>query len=60
MASRVEEIPALALDVDTPDDLAELGHELELRRGQAPATRGALIQLERAGEPPARVPQASA
>ena len=33
---RVEEVPGLALDVDTPDDLAELAAELELRRGQAP------------------------
>jgi 2-phospho-L-lactate guanylyltransferase len=57
---RVEEVRTLALDVDTPDDLAELVAELELRRGQAPATRGALIQLERAGGSPARVPQASA
>jgi len=60
VASSVEEIPALALDVDTPDDLAELVAELGLRRGQAPATRGALLQLERAGGSPARVPQASA
>jgi len=57
---RVEEVRTLALDVDTPDDLAELVAELELRRGHAPATRGALLQLERAGGSPARVPQASA
>jgi 2-phospho-L-lactate guanylyltransferase len=57
---RVEEIPALALDVDTSDDLAELAAELELRRGQAPSTRGALRQLDRSGAWPVRVPQASA
>jgi len=57
---RVEEIGALALDVDTPDDLAELAAELEVRRGQAPLTRGALRQLDRAGALPPRVPQASA
>jgi 2-phospho-L-lactate/phosphoenolpyruvate guanylyltransferase len=55
---RVEELPTLALDVDTPDDLAELAAELELRRGQAPLTRGALRQLDRAGGL-SRVPQAS-
>jgi 2-phospho-L-lactate/phosphoenolpyruvate guanylyltransferase len=56
---RVEEARALAVDVDTPDDLAELMAELELRHGHAPATRGALNQLDRAGGSPARVPQAS-
>jgi len=60
VASRVEEIPALALDVDTLDDLTELMAELERRRGQAPSTRGALRQLDRAGGSPPRVPQASA
>ena len=57
---RVEEVPGLALDVDTPADLAALTAELELRRGQAPSTRGALRQLDRAGAHPMRVPQASA
>ena len=56
---RVDEVRTLALDVDTPDDLAELAAELQLRHGQAPATRGALSQLDRAGRSP-RVPQASA
>jgi 2-phospho-L-lactate guanylyltransferase len=56
----VHEISGLALDVDTPADLAELSAELEVRRGQAPATRGALRQLDRAGASPVRVPQASA
>jgi 2-phospho-L-lactate guanylyltransferase len=56
---RVEEIRTLALDVDTPADLAELGAELGQRRGQAPSTRGALRQLDRAGASPVRVAQAS-
>ena len=46
---RVEQVPGLALDVDTPDDLAELAAALQGRRGHAPSTRGALRQLERAG-----------
>ncbi len=56
----VEDVPGLALDVDTPADLAELIAELELRRGQAPSTRGALRQLDRAGATPVRVVQAPA
>ncbi len=55
---RVEELRTLALDVDTPADLAELAAELEVRRGHAPSTRGALAQLDRAGG--ARVAQAPA
>jgi 2-phospho-L-lactate/phosphoenolpyruvate guanylyltransferase len=51
---RVEEVSALALDVDTAADLAELASELGLRRGQAQSTRGALRQLDRAGAAPAR------
>jgi 2-phospho-L-lactate/phosphoenolpyruvate guanylyltransferase len=58
--SRVEAIRTLALDVDTPADLAELSAELGLRHGQAPSTRGALSQLDRAGASPARVTQAPA
>jgi 2-phospho-L-lactate guanylyltransferase len=46
---RVEEVAGLALDVDTPGDLAELAAALEGRRGHAPSTRGALRQLERTG-----------
>lgn len=55
---RVEEVPGLTLDVDTPGDLAELAVALDSRRGQAPSTHGALRQLERAGAwtPPARTP----
>ncbi|HET8820286.1 MAG TPA: 2-phospho-L-lactate guanylyltransferase [Thermoleophilaceae bacterium] len=56
---RVDEVRTLALDVDTPADLAELAAELEVRRGQAPSTRGALRQLDRAGGGGARVAQAS-
>jgi 2-phospho-L-lactate/phosphoenolpyruvate guanylyltransferase len=55
---RVEEVPGLTLDVDTPGDLAELAVALDSRRGHAPSTHGALRQLERAGAwtPPARTP----
>lgn len=42
------EVPgSLLLDIDTPDDLAELSARLEGRRGLAPLTRGALAQLGR-------------
>ena len=60
VAHRVEEAPGLALDVDTPADLAELAAALEGRRGQAPSTRGALRQLERAGAWTAPLARASA
>ena len=43
----LEEPPSLVLDVDTPEDLAELSGRLGARRGQAPMTRGTLMQLER-------------
>ena len=48
-AYRVDDVRTLALDVDTGGDLSELAAELELRRGQAPSTRGALRQLDRLG-----------
>jgi 2-phospho-L-lactate/phosphoenolpyruvate guanylyltransferase len=61
----LEEPPSLVLDVDTPEDLAQLSGLLGSRRGQAPMTRGTLMQLERtrsrgpraAGKPrqPARI-----
>ncbi|HYN90533.1 MAG TPA: hypothetical protein VER75_01335, partial [Thermoleophilaceae bacterium] len=57
---RVEAVPTLALDVDTPDDLAELAAVLDGRRGQAPSTRGALRQLDRAGAWTPRMAHASA
>jgi 2-phospho-L-lactate/phosphoenolpyruvate guanylyltransferase len=59
-AHSVAEVPALALDVDTPGDLAELAAELEARRGLAPSTRGALRQLDRAGASAAHATQAPA
>jgi 2-phospho-L-lactate/phosphoenolpyruvate guanylyltransferase len=43
----VEQLPTLALDVDTAQDLELLAATLEGRRGQAPSTRGALRQLDR-------------
>jgi 2-phospho-L-lactate/phosphoenolpyruvate guanylyltransferase len=51
---RIDQVPALALDVDTADDLAALSAELQQRRGQAQSTRGALRQLDRAGAVPVR------
>jgi 2-phospho-L-lactate guanylyltransferase len=45
---RVEEVPSLSHDVDTPDDLSALADALEERRAVAPVTRGALRQLDRA------------
>lgn len=49
LAYRVEAVPSLALDVDTPDDLAALWGVVEGSRRSAGRTRGALAQLERAG-----------
>jgi 2-phospho-L-lactate guanylyltransferase len=43
----VERVPTLELDVDTPEDLAELAGALERRRDHAPSTRGALRRLDR-------------
>jgi 2-phospho-L-lactate/phosphoenolpyruvate guanylyltransferase len=43
----VAEVPTLMLDVDTGDDLAALTAALAKRPGGAPATRGALRDLER-------------
>lgn len=57
---RVEQVPALALDVDTPADLAQLAAELDLRRGQAPSTRGVLRQLDRVGASPVAAARAPA
>jgi 2-phospho-L-lactate guanylyltransferase (CobY/MobA/RfbA family) len=47
LSHRVEEVESLMHDVDTADDLAALGEELERRRGVAPRTRGALRQFDR-------------
>lgn len=48
----VDPVPSLMLDIDTPDDLAELSELLDERRGNAPMTRGALCQLDRSRERP--------
>jgi 2-phospho-L-lactate/phosphoenolpyruvate guanylyltransferase len=45
----VVEVPSLALDVDTPDDLAALQAELDASRGGAAHTRGTVRQLMRSG-----------
>src|SRR5439155_5058724 len=47
LAHRVEQAGSLLLDIDTPDDLAELSTRLEGCRAVAPMTRGALRQLAR-------------
>jgi 2-phospho-L-lactate guanylyltransferase len=43
----VESVPSLLLDVDTPDDLAELGRAFDEHRGRAPRTEGVIRQFER-------------
>ncbi len=45
--TEVAEVPSLALDVDTPDDLAALQERLAAQRGGAAHTRGLLHQLAR-------------
>jgi 2-phospho-L-lactate guanylyltransferase len=45
MTGRRAELPSLALDLDTPDDLARLRAELEERPDDAPATARALREL---------------
>jgi 2-phospho-L-lactate/phosphoenolpyruvate guanylyltransferase len=47
IAHQVLEIPTLALDVDTPDDLDALGESVATTRGGAAHTRGLLRQLTR-------------
>jgi 2-phospho-L-lactate/phosphoenolpyruvate guanylyltransferase len=49
---RVEEVESLMHDVDSAEDLAALGDELERHRGVAPRTRGALRQFDRLHVPP--------
>lgn len=44
----VVDVPTLALDVDTPEDLDALRDALAAHRGGAAHTRGMLMQLERA------------
>jgi 2-phospho-L-lactate guanylyltransferase len=47
---RIEEMPSLVLDVDTPDDLAAMREVLERSRGGAAHTRGLLRRLARNDE----------
>jgi 2-phospho-L-lactate/phosphoenolpyruvate guanylyltransferase len=47
---RVEEMPSLVLDVDTPDDLAAMREALERSRGGAAHTSGLLRRLARNDE----------
>ena len=54
---RVERVRSLMHDVDTPDDLADLGVLLDERRGVAPRTRGALHQLDRSRAAGAAAPR---
>lgn len=49
LVHRVEALPSLEHDVDTPGDLAALWSVLEDSRRGAQRTRGALSQLDRAG-----------
>jgi 2-phospho-L-lactate guanylyltransferase len=49
--AEIAEIESLALDVDTPDDLAALQERLAARRGGAAHTRGMLHQLQRTSAP---------
>lgn len=46
-AAEIVEVPSLALDVDTPEDLAELQATLDRTHGRAAQTRGMLRQLLR-------------
>ena len=49
LVHRVEHVPTLGLDVDTPSDLAALWETVEHSRRGAQRTRGALSQLDRTG-----------
>lgn len=49
LSYRVAAEESLGHDVDTPEDLEALAAVLDRRRGLAPATRGALRQLDRMG-----------
>jgi len=49
--TEVVELASLALDVDTPDDLAALQERLASSRGGAAHTRGMLHQLQRTSAP---------
>jgi 2-phospho-L-lactate guanylyltransferase len=43
----IEVVPSLLLDVDTPEDLAELQRAFDEHRGRAPRTQGVIRQFER-------------
>jgi 2-phospho-L-lactate guanylyltransferase len=49
LAHRVENVPSLALDIDTPADLAALWAAVDSQRRGAQRTRGALSQFDRSG-----------
>jgi 2-phospho-L-lactate guanylyltransferase len=49
VAHRVEHVASLAIDVDTPEDLAALWALFDESRRGAQRTRGALAQLDRSG-----------
>jgi 2-phospho-L-lactate guanylyltransferase len=43
----VVEVPTLALDIDTPQDMEELRQQFAIVRGRAAHTRGMLVQIDR-------------
>lgn len=49
LTASVADVASLALDVDSPEDLAELKVALAGRRGGAAHTRGLLVQADRTG-----------
>jgi 2-phospho-L-lactate guanylyltransferase len=49
LVARVEHVPSLALDIDTPADLAALWASFDESRRGAQRTRGALAQFDRSG-----------
>jgi 2-phospho-L-lactate guanylyltransferase len=49
LAYRIEQVPSLCHDIDTPDDLAALWTVVDGSRRGAQRTRGALGQLDRSG-----------
>jgi 2-phospho-L-lactate/phosphoenolpyruvate guanylyltransferase len=49
LAHRVESVPSLALDVDTPADLSALWTTVDAQRRGAQRTRGTLAQFDRSG-----------
>lgn len=49
VSHRVETVPSLALDIDTPADLAALWTAVDAQRRGAQRTRGTLAQFDRSG-----------